>query len=111
MAMYGEDIVRAIREAREYCADKEQAYKNGDKYESFSLREVLMALGYARDADLIIRCCAMAGFSYCVDPIVPVKEEDGNSEHPPRFACVWGVDQLRSRLDCIDLGAIESEGK
>lgn len=98
--MTKKQIDEAIAQMRSLVAEKEAAYRRGEaEYASLSAREVLYELGYARaSADVVLLAIAGRGFEYCLDPIVPSKDGEGAT---PRFACVWGVDQLRSRLDCV----------
>jgi hypothetical protein len=93
-------IPAAVQAMRKYTRELEAAYKAGTaEYVQLDARDVLYALGYQRaSADTVLEAIGEAGFNYCLDPTVP---HDG--KYPPRFACVWGVDQLRSRLDSIKL--------
>jgi len=101
--MTREEILEAIKEARDYVGAKEKAYRDGTgAYGSISLRSLLADLGYRPlQQNIIIRACAIGGFNYCVDPTISFRNHEGEWENPPRFACVWGYDQLRSRLDCV----------
>lgn len=68
----------------------------------YSVRGILtMQLGYTPEqADEIIRYIADAGFSYCLDPIVPSKEWG----RPDIDVCHWNPDQLYSRICCVGVG-------
>ena len=81
----------------------EDQYKEGNiRYCSASLRDLMKLQGYApREQDALIRYVAEKGFNYCVDPIIKQKDEKGQMIRPPEFACVWGIDQLRSRLESV----------
>ena|SRR5215831_9733988 len=70
-------------------------------YHSVSLRGELYKLGYDEEnADACIRYAHKGGFTHCIDPMFPSKShEDGSDEPTPSFACYWGPDQLRSRLE------------
>lgn len=63
------------------------------EYEAVSARGVLYTLGFEADADEILAFIASRGFDYCLDPMF--------GDHPSRFACYWGPDQLESRLQFI----------
>ena len=94
-----------LREATEqmfsYCKASESAYKAGNaEYEMISARDVLYTLGFQpASADEILAAIGEAGFNYCLDPTVT--HDDGSI--PSRDVCVWGIDQLRARLQCIDI--------
>jgi hypothetical protein len=73
------------------------------EYGSISARGLLVKMGLDDDdVESVIQALANAGWTYCLDPAVKNKshtvEEYGLPSHPPAFACVWGYDQLRSRL-------------
>jgi hypothetical protein len=92
--------LEAVKEAVAYLRDAEEAYKNGSgEYFSVSLREVLRIWDYSHDeANEIIKFCAERGFDYCIDPIIRNKR---SGAQPEVFACTWGIDQLRSRLEWV----------
>jgi len=96
-----EQKIDGVKQALSFARDKEDLYAQGVKeaYVSVSLREVLYVLGYEADeADEIIEFCASRGFDYCIDPMI---RNTRSGEKPERFACVWGIDQLRSRLEWV----------
>jgi hypothetical protein len=70
-------------------------------YHSVSARGVLNTLGYDREEqDAVIQALYDGGFNYCLDPMFPSKTR-GVDEPTPDFACFWGPDQLRSRVECV----------
>ena len=93
----------AIVEMIRYLKRIEGDYRDGNvEYLSFSARDVLFRLGITgRDADKVIAFMAEDGFSYCVDYTIPVVDESGKTECPEQWACIWGFDQLLSRLTCL----------
>lgn len=115
-----EAINEAIAAARNWVADAERAYKEErGSYFGVSMRQVLQdRLGYSNvEANEVIREVANRGFEYCLDPMIAATHFDPNNpragkdptsrdyqmvtDYPDRFACEWGIDQLRSRLDCV----------
>jgi hypothetical protein len=83
-----------------------EAYKAGDgEYESLSARDVLVRLGLGwEDARQVLTYCAANGFEYCLDPAIECSSGESEKHsriYPPEFACVWGADQLLSRLRCV----------
>lgn len=101
--MTPEQIYDAIRQMRSFVRGREDAYKEGiDDYIMVSAREVLYTLGYSGDeSDEVLTYVHENGFNYCLDTLFPVKNEKGEFERTPEFATYWGIDQLRSRLDCV----------
>ena len=97
--------IDALKQARSFCANREARYNDGDldAYVNVSLREVLYELGFESDeADSAITYAHDNGFAYLVDPMFKVRSEGiERDEYPPLWACSWGIDQLRSRLDCV----------
>lgn len=80
-----------------------------DGYIGISLRRSLKFNGYNRvQQDEIIRFCAMNGFDYCIDPIIPSRTDP--SKPTPAFACEWGPDQLKSRIQCVRIPRFVESG-
>lgn len=69
------------------------------EYRMLSARSCLRELGFEDDADQILHALYLAGFSYCLDSKFPTKDGD----YTPQSACVWGPDQLKSRLWSVHL--------
>jgi len=103
--MTQDEIRDALRQMQSHCHLREDLYKQGvAEYESVSAREVLYTLGYEEiQADEVLDAIHKNGFNYCLDPRFPSRdiEDDSKPTPTPYFACVWGIDQLRSRLDCV----------
>jgi hypothetical protein len=94
-AQYHEWVGEAVDQMRSYC----QQITETD-YHSVSARGVLYTLGYTPyDADTVLTELHKEGFDYCLDPMFPSKTL-GKDEPTPDFACYWGPDQLKSRIDC-----------
>lgn len=94
----------AIRQVQSHARMLEEQFIAGvAEYSMLSVREALYTLGYVEaSADVVIREIAARGFSYCLDPIVESSSyPDFVPTRPPRSACVWGIDQLRSRMDGV----------
>lgn len=88
------NIQEAIDQVKVQCEIRIGA----DNYNPISMRGVLYSLGYGTDeTDEVIRNVASRGFQYCLDSTIPHKD----GERPGSFACYWGPDQLKSRLDCL----------
>ena len=100
--MTKEQIADALRQMQSHCHMREDLYKQGVvEYESASARSVLYTLGYSDEqAEEVLDAIHAGGFNYCLDAKFPSKNGDGDT---PEFACWWGIDQLRSRLDCVHL--------
>lgn len=91
--MTSDEIRDACKQMMVSC-DMKQA-----DYTPVSARGVLYELGYSSaQADEVIQFLFTAGFNHCIDPMFPVKTRDGVEEPTPQFACVWGPDQLKSRI-------------
>lgn len=103
--MNTDQLKEAVAQARSHVAALEDAYNLGTaEYAQVTVREVLYTLGFTGDeTDEVIRYIAERGFDYCLDPIIesPGTYPDFKPGPTPGFACYWGVDQLRSRLDCV----------
>jgi len=88
--MTNEQIIEALQQVVIDCKNLEEY-----DYHSVSLRGELYKLGYEPiEADQCITHAFAEGFNYCIDPMYP-----SNNEPTPDFACYWGPDQLRSRLE------------
>lgn len=105
-----EQVIDAVRQMKVQCDLHMTAY------DSVSARSILYELGYSEEqADEVIFQLAEGGFNYCIDPMIRIKDTDGPQGDaptkckmvvPPGFACYWGPDQLRSRLDCAHIPAL-----
>lgn len=69
-----------------------------DNYRGLSARSVLRELGYHED-DLkaVLQTLYDGGFTYCLDYTFATKD----GEFPSQDVCIWGPDQLKSRLHSI----------
>lgn len=95
-------INEAVEKLHELCVKKMVGYVG------VSARGGLRELGYDEaQQDAVILALYEAGFTYCLDPKHAAEHYDPNNpaavkgmvtDHPPAFACVWGPDQLDSRL-------------
>ena len=64
-----------------------------------SAREILVELGYdGEELENVLRWIASRGFRYCLDTTIQHQQQ---SEGPSYWACVWSIDQLESRLQCV----------
>jgi hypothetical protein len=91
--MTTDQIHEAMGKMISHCRKLEE----GPGYPNVSARGVLATLGYTQeDQDEVIKALHEGGFNYCLDPMFP-----SNGEPTPAFACAWGPDQLRSRLDWV----------
>jgi len=67
------------------------------EYPMRSARQLLTEIEVPSEQhDEVIRYIASRGFAYCLDPIIA-----HNGSRPERVVCVWGADQLHSRLTCV----------
>lgn len=92
-------IQEAIEQMKSHCKLLEET-----DYHSVTARGVLHTLGYQADADEILASISASGFEYCLDPAIECNSgdpDDNKRIHPPEFACYWGPDQLRSRLNSL----------
>lgn len=95
------DEVKEIKEKLEIVMELCDSLMEG--YKMISLRKALEYYqGLSRErTDEIIRYVADRGFSYCVDPIIPVHAVGMDTKEFPNYeVCFWGPDQLKSRLYC-----------
>lgn len=105
--MTSAEIKTALERVRKHCDELMP------DYQGVSMRGALKFLRYTRvEQDEVIRYCAMNGFDYCLDPMIPATHFDPNNpdavngmvtDCPPAFACEWGPDQLKSRVWCVRL--------
>jgi hypothetical protein len=106
MALTTEQVHEAIEQVLVDC-ELRQA-----EYHPTGLRESLYRLGYVpEDADQVVEFCYEGGFQYCLDPSKGARHFDpngpGHDEHgmvfdyPSEDACLWGPDQLASRLHSL----------
>ena len=90
--MTTDQIHEAMGQMLSHCRQLEET-----DYHSVSARGVLYTLGYnEEDANEVIQALHDGGFNYCLDPMFK-----SNGEATPDFACYWGPDQLRSRVDWV----------
>jgi hypothetical protein len=93
-----DQILEAVAQVKVVCELKMS------EYQMVSLRSALYECGYTQEqADQVITFCAEAGFTNCIDPMIPVKNVIGIDKpvYPCEDVCYWGPDQLRSRLSFI----------
>ena len=96
--MRSDQLTDAVAQMRVHTRLAMEQYEAGVReYQTTTARAVLYELGFtAEQADDVIRYIAQRGFDYCLDPIIAHR-----GDHPSRPACIWGIDQLESRLRCI----------
>lgn len=67
-------------------------------YRGLSARGTLYELGYhGEDAEQILKALYDGGFTYCLDRKFATKD----GEFPSADVCIWGPDQLKSRLHSV----------
>jgi hypothetical protein len=67
-------------------------------YRPMSARSTLRELGYDDGQILtVLQAIYNAGFTYCLDRHFATKD----GEYPSQDVCVWGPDQLKSRLQSL----------
>jgi len=103
--MTDEQVYEAIAQMCAQCELKMAGYV------PVSARGVLRELGYDGDAlEQVIDHIAAGGFTYCLDPRVAATHFDPNNpkavngmvtDYADSIGCMWGPDQLRSRLQCL----------
>lgn len=87
-----EQIKDAIRQIKVQCD------LSMPTYDPISARGTLHTLGYVgEEVEEVLDYLYASGFTYCLDPKYPT----GDGEHVPYSACVWGPDQLKSRLPYV----------
>lgn len=97
-----DQVLDGARQLRVHAELLTHQYQAGvGEYVSLSARQGLMTLGYEDKGhqDQILRYIHDQGFNYCLDPMFPARHD--SDEATPAFACVWGCDQLHSRLAWI----------
>lgn len=68
-----------------------------DNYQSVSARSTLRTLGYkGEDVEQVLKFIFDGGFNYCLDPRYHQGKENVVAD-----VCVWGPDQLASRLHSL----------
>lgn len=104
-----DQLVDGTRQLLSHAKLLHEGYKQGTReYTSLSAREGLYTLGFTEDeADEIIDHIASRGFNYCLDPRIAATHFDPNNpkavndmvtDRPDEQGCMWGADQLASRL-------------
>jgi len=101
-----EQVREAISQMKSHCRLLVEGYKAGTReYEMLSARGVLYTLGFDEAAaDQVLEAIAKAGFDYCLDSKIACSSGVGGSSEktrPSQDVCIWGVDQLESRLAFI----------
>ena len=92
------EIKYAIEHMKAVCDRKMQ------NYESVSARKILTDSGYSRDdTQQVLEAIAEAGFSYCLDSSIKCSDGLGGETYPAQQVCIWGPDQLKSRLNSLDI--------
>lgn len=97
-----EGVLDALKAIRQRAHALEQP---GMGYPAVSVRSLHRDLGLVVPIEDVLEACVDGGFTYCLDHTVEASSYDGNKvtrQHPSQDACLWGPDQLRSRLDCVD---------
>jgi hypothetical protein len=96
--MTNEHIDTAIASMRTQCR-----IALDNDYQMLSARRALELAGYDdHDIQPVLEDIAARGFWYCLDPSIEHQHSDSAiGSHPPKSACVWGPDQLLSRLDSL----------
>jgi len=79
--------------------EQDEKQRSGEiKYYNITARAALRDIGIVGDeADDVLALCHCGGFTYCLDP----EFCHDNGEYPEWWACAWGIDQLRSRVECV----------
>jgi hypothetical protein len=93
-----EQLDDAIRQMIVHCELKMQ------NYEGVSARGALIELGYGQQQlDQVLADIAARGFDYCLDRTIECSDGEGGRgrTYPSQDVCVWGPDQLKSRLQCL----------
>jgi hypothetical protein len=106
-ALTTDQVDDAIRQLVSHTGMLHEGYTAGVReYTMLSAREGLYTLGFsADDADQVLAEIAKRGFDYCLDSHIACKSGVGidppRKEYPAQSVCVWGADQLHSRLQCV----------
>lgn len=94
-----EEIKTAIRKVMDICDARMKDYKGLSMRDGLRLIEPALTI---EQINAVIQYCADHGFDYCVDPMIASSSyPDFVPEKPNYWACVWGPDQLKSRLHCV----------
>lgn len=92
-------------------AEAHRLEQPGEGYPAVSVRGLAFSLGFGDVFEDILEACVDGGFTNCLDCTVEFTSFDPNGPDavngmttgkPAQWACEWGPDQLRSRLDCVD---------
>jgi hypothetical protein len=102
-----DQVSEAIAQLTAHAGMLHDGYTAGVReYTMLSARQGLIAIGYDTDQALqVLEEIARRGFDYCLDSKVACKSGVGidppRKEYPAQSVCVWGADQLHSRLQCV----------
>jgi hypothetical protein len=97
----------AVEQMIVHLQNEHELYKQKTiEYRSHSVRGLLRELGFfGEDCDAVIGALALAGFTNCLDPEIALGtniegvDPTKAPEFPDYEVCVWGYDQLLSRLE------------
>lgn len=96
--MTNDALILALDEMQIYARKAEDLCKREGHDPGLSARQILVRLGYDEfQQDRVLKAVGEGGFSYCLDPVI----QDTTGHYPSESACLWTVEQLRSRLDCV----------
>ena len=101
------EVLEAIEQLKTHCKLAMDAHEAGvGEYKMLSARSGLYELGYNEDqADAILEQIADGGFSYCLDHKIKcqsgVDSDTVTMIYPDVGVCIWGADQLLSRLNAL----------
>ncbi len=103
-------IQEAVAKMIERCDLLMDVAKVTGGYPMRSASGVLRELGYtSEEAFEVIQAIAEHGFNYCLDHRISCSDGvdgDNRHEYPDPVVCVWGADQLASRLYGFRLSSV-----
>lgn len=96
------DCQQAVKDAMQVCEDRMAK----ETYPMLSARDALRIAGYDNEEiAIVLAYIASRGFDYCLDHSIECSSGVGvdspQREKPSQDVCVWGCDQLLSRLHFI----------
>lgn len=98
MTLTKEQLKAIVQEMHDYLV----AMEKEEGYRFISARGCLSELNYkGSTAQDVLQYIFERGFQYCLDYTFPSRTFMGEDQYTPQHACVWGVDQLRSRIRCV----------
>lgn len=98
------EVLEALSAIHAEASFQAAADRESHSYTFVSVRSLADRLGFTRLLPEILWECQKEGFDYCLDRTVACRDGVGGSGsliYPDQDVCMWGADQLASRLSWV----------